>query len=744
MGVLPETVRSQAMKALLAFLLVLAPSFSFSALVPAARSASSFAPLKPGDEIDFPRASGATLPIRVGAREPSPLGRPTFVAYVGDVAAATVIDADDEGLLVQMFEGFAGNARCVHQTVPRTAVRPAAAVPVEATRKAVPRVDVLVAYDRGARAFAEANGGITNFALAAVAKMNAVLVNTKIDTSFRYCLVGVMTVDASAKSVKEALDKAAAKDPPPDWEPIRAERERVGADVVSVLVNLGGVGAVTGAANGLRQTGGSPDVDPCFVLHADRAYCACSVHGVFEGQSMTHEVGHLLGAGHATALVGSHQDKRGPQLYKDSSGHYFTGAEDGQRYYTIMSYRSDGSDLVYVSAPFFSSPDYAFKGTDVGDGLHNNTATLMRTGPHAARWRKATVPSRDEVVFSHGTRSHFTESVCVSLSVGAGQAADEIRYTTDGSMPTLDSPRYIAPLVFRETTTLKAAAVIDGVFAPVCTAEYVRDGFGATIGAPNAVWSTSPDFPWALDDLGEARAVRSGDGGAMYSPPSELWTTVAGPVTVRFRYRTQCLDGYATFRVSVDGEALFEPEKDAVYKPAWQDVAVAIPEGTHELRFSFALEDGGRWPEDSLEIVYNGVWLTELEIPDAPRPPETDTPVRVPYVWIDQYPEILNAAGGDYEVAASSVGANGHTLWESYLAGLVPTNAQSKFLALIEMRDGKPVVTWTPDLGDERVYTVYGVRNLGEVWQKVTASPLGFRFFRVSVELKTRSQESCP
>ena len=110
----------------------------------------------------------------------------------------------------------------------------------------------------------------------------------------------------------------------------------------------------------------------------------------------------------------------------------------------------------------------------------------------------------------------------------------------------------------------------------------------------------------------------------------------------------------------------------------------------------------------------------------------------MPHAWLDQYPDLLDAVGGDYDAAARSVGANGLALWESYLAGLVPTDAQSTFRALIAMRDGKPVVTWTPDLGDARVYTVYGARNLGEAWQQVTDAPRDFRFFRVTVALPPR------
>ena len=112
------------MKALPFILLALAPSLAFAA------------PLKPGDAIDVPRASGPALTLCVGARELSPLGPPAFIAYVGDVAAATVVDGGDEGLFVQLFEGFAGNTRCVHQTVSRDAVRPAASAPAPATRAA--------------------------------------------------------------------------------------------------------------------------------------------------------------------------------------------------------------------------------------------------------------------------------------------------------------------------------------------------------------------------------------------------------------------------------------------------------------------------------------------------------------------------------------------------------------------------------------------------------------------------------
>ncbi len=113
----------------------------------------------------------------------------------------------------------------------------------------------------------------------------------------------------------------------------------------------------------------------------------------------------------------------------------------------------------------------------------------------------------------------------------------------------------------------------------------------------------------------------------------------------------------------------------------------------------------------------------------------------VPEVWLDRY-ELT--AGGDNIAAAEAVAANGvDKVWECYVAGLDPTNALSRFEARIAMEDGDPVVTWSPDLGSDRVYTVLGATTPGakeSAWTDVTTmSHLGqtdFRFFKVKVSLK--------
>ena len=154
------------------------------------------------------------------------------------------------------------------------------------------------------------------------------------------------------------------------------------------------------------------------------------------------------------------------------------------------------------------------------------------------------------------------------------------------------------------------------------------------------------------------------------------------------------------------------------------------------------------WVEETKN--YAGVGLAspydvDFEIFRGPDdPPAGDatatTPVPVPYAWLDAY--VGRFGGGDYEAAAHAPGANGVALWESYVAGLDPADAASRFTASIALgADGTPVVTWSPDLRaaePPRAYTVYGKPTLGAAaWTPVTdANRAAMRFFKVTVEVR--------
>ena len=119
------------------------------------------------------------------------------------------------------------------------------------------------------------------------------------------------------------------------------------------------------------------------------------------------------------------------------------------------------------------------------------------------------------------------------------------------------------------------------------------------------------------------------------------------------------------------------------------------------------------------------------------------TPVPVPYAELEsRFASYLSRANGDYEAAANLNGLNGCTIWQSYLAGLVPDDEESRFLAKIVIVDGKPVVTWepdTPELRTTRVYKKFGKKHIGdpnEQWSLVEDGNEGeYRFFKVSVEM---------
>ena len=109
----------------------------------------------------------------------------------------------------------------------------------------------------------------------------------------------------------------------------------------------------------------------------------------------------------------------------------------------------------------------------------------------------------------------------------------------------------------------------------------------------------------------------------------------------------------------------------------------------------------------------------------------------VPYWWLDQVCPGNDGEAGTYEALAKLTGLNGLPLWQSYVAGLNPWNANSVFRARIDIVDGAPVITWQPDLKDQRDYTVWRNATLrADGW--TTASVPEARFFRVTVELPAR------
>jgi len=94
---------------------------------------------------------------------------------------------------------------------------------------------------------------------------------------------------------------------------------------------------------------------------------------------------------------------------------------------------------------------------------------------------------------------------------------------------------------------------------------------------------------------------------------------------------------------------------------------------------------------------------------------------------------------GTFGASVGLVGANGRSLWTSWLAGFDPSvEGSAEFTVSIDVSGGVPSLTWDPDLGSARTYTVWGRETLGtaDQWEPVNIDDIGtsqFKFFKVTV-----------
>lgn len=237
-----------------------------------------------------------------------------------------------------------------------------------------------------------------------------------------------------------------------------------------------------------------------------------------------------------------------------------------------------------------------------------------------------------------------------------------------------------------------------------------------SIGFQWFVYGSSPWYPQVEESSDGVDALRSGDvsgGGCI------LETAVQGPGTLSWKWKLDASGaGTAGIDLLVDDDWLDSLEEAS----GWTSFSVDIVgTGRHTVRFDFwnAGDDRARGYLDA--VAWTGASCAT-----------TNTPVPVPFDWIDGRGL---APRGDYERVAEERSACGRPVWECYVAGLDPEDPDADFRAGIVVSNGVPVVTFYPDLGNERVYVVEGKENLSDPWGPTNANT---RFFRVKVGLKEK------
>jgi hypothetical protein len=255
---------------------------------------------------------------------------------------------------------------------------------------------------------------------------------------------------------------------------------------------------------------------------------------------------------------------------------------------------------------------------------------------------------------------------------------------------------------------------------------------------------TDTAAPWTVDAAVSHDGVSSVRSGAISNKSTTyLMASVKKAGTVSFWWKAQCEepdeedgeDGYYDYGAFLVDDVV--KARIAGNDTGWRFVSVEVPTGgKHILRWEYRKDGATSYAPDC-------VWVDQVQWSPADGSGYTLTsPEPVPYSWLRQYN--LGVASGDFEAAANAASGKLNCgrpteVWEEYVAGLDPTNANSQLKAKIEMRGESPIVTWEPDLNEDgakrRLYKVYGSETLesGGEWQYPTNSL--HRFFKVDVEM---------
>lgn len=319
------------------------------------------------------------------------------------------------------------------------------------------------------------------------------------------------------------------------------------------------------------------------------------------------------------------------------------------------------------------------------------------------------------------------------VSITGVDSGAEIRYTLDGSEPTATSKLYTKSFNIFDTTIVKARAFKSGNLASAAaTARIVRlQTLAEALDVPLWTVTTDGDAEWAVaESEGRNRGVCARSGVIGDEQATTLTTSVDGAGTLAFWWKTDCEDDpdydnwdYLTFKV--DGAEVARIDGDS----GWQQVSVKVKsDASHTLTWTYCKD----YMDDEMTGIEDCGWVDQI----------TWTPLvgdgEVPVAWIENLGLVATGATAA-ESADLDPDGDGLTTAQEYIAGTDPTDPDSKFTASIEIVEGRPVVSYSPDLLGERQYKKLGKNDIGnpdEAWVEVKDGEEGnYNFFKVIVDL---------
>ena len=166
----------------------------------------------------------------------------------------------------------------------------------------------------------------------------------------------------------------------------------------------------------------------------------------------------------------------------------------------------------------------------------------------------------------------------------------------------------------------------------------------------------------------------------------------------------------------------------------WKPFQFDLDAGSTTVEWRYVKDemDDVKYPGEDCVWVRNVVWMPEYTC-------TTEVPVALD--WIREKYGDLGNYYYDYEEKANSDAANGRRVWQCYVTGECPTDADSRFFADIQMINGVPNITWLPDLNNgagkvvNRVYTIWGSTDLKNWDLVIDGHEVEFKFFKVGVTM---------